>query len=303
MVIAVIGAPDRRMLRRSATEVRSNASPIRAEAGIRHAWEMPCPHEAYPRTARADTSSTSACVVGTATDIITGRRVDRVSSSQDLGEIALARRTAGRALRRLGHALVGHDADTELLGDMATTLTRLTAQLDSGARRHRPIEQVGHRERGRTERGAAVESYDDRPFSGNASPWGLDLEVHRVGDEIEATVTLGAAHEGAPGRAHGGIIAGLFDDVFGFVLGVVGKPAFTGELKIRYLASTPLHRPLLCRGRLASQQGRKLLIEGELIDAEGDVEKVVARGTGLFITVDPAIFAETMELPAPPVEV
>jgi acyl-coenzyme A thioesterase PaaI-like protein len=225
--------------------------------------------------------------------------VDQVSTSQDLAEITFARRTAGRALRRLGHALVGHDADTELLADVATTLEGLTARLDAGMQRHRPIEQVGHRERGRTERGAAIESYDDRPFSGNASPWGLDLEVHRIGDEIEATVALGAAHEGAPGRAHGGIIAGLFDDVFGFVLGVVGKPAFTGELKVRYLAPTPLHRPLVCRGRLASRQGRKLLIEGELIDEDGNAETVVARGTGLFVTVDPAMFAQTMELPAP----
>ena len=45
-----------------------------------------------------------------------------------------------------------------------------------------------------------------------------------------------------------------------------------------------------------------MLIEGELIDKEGDGETVVARGTGLFITVDPAMFAETMELPAPPAE-
>jgi acyl-coenzyme A thioesterase PaaI-like protein len=222
--------------------------------------------------------------------------------ADDLSVEARARRAAGRSVRRLGHALVGHDADTELLADVAATLDGLTAQLDTGSPRHRPIEQIGHRERGRTERGAAVESYDDRPFSGNASPWGLGLEVHRVGDEIEAAVTLGAAHEGAPGRAHGGIIAGLFDDVFGFVLGIVGEPAFTGELQVRYLAPTPLHRSLVCRGRLASRDGRKLLIEGELIDREGVRETVVARGTGLFITVDPAMFAQTMELPAPPAE-
>jgi acyl-coenzyme A thioesterase PaaI-like protein len=185
---------------------------------------------------------------------------------------------------------------------VATALDELTARLDTGTQRHRPIEQVGHRERWHTERGAAVESYDDRPFSGNASPWGLDLEVHRIGEEIEASVTLRAAHEGAPGRAHGGIIAGLFDDVFGFVLGTVGQPAFTGELKVRYLAPTPLHRPLLCRGRLAQREGRKLLIEGELVDREGDAETVVARGSGLFISVDPALFAETMKLPVPPAD-
>jgi acyl-coenzyme A thioesterase PaaI-like protein len=210
-----------------------------------------------------------------------------------------ARREAGRAVRRIGHALVGHDADEELLTELATTLGELTDRLDSGAPRHRPIEQVGHRERETTERGAAIESYDDRPFSGTASPWGVDLEVHRVGDEIEASVTLGAAHEGAPGRAHGGIVAGLFDDVFGFVLGIVQEPAFTGELTVRYERATPLHRALLCRGRLVSRQGRKLRIEGELIDPDDGEDVVVARGTGLFITVDPARFAQTMELPPP----
>jgi acyl-coenzyme A thioesterase PaaI-like protein len=210
-----------------------------------------------------------------------------------------ARREAGRAVRRIGHALVGHDADEELLTELATTLGELTDRLDSGAPRHRPIEQVGHRERETTERGAAIESYDDRPFSGTASPWGVDLEVHRLGDEIEASVTLGAAHEGAPGRAHGGIVAGLFDDVFGFVLGIVQEPAFTGELTVRYERATPLHRALLCRGRLVSRQGRKLRIEGELIDPDDGEDVVVARGTGLFITVDPARFAQTMELPPP----
>ena len=76
--------------------------------------------------------------------------------------------------------------------------------------------------------------------------------------------------------------------MFGFVLGVIQGPAFTGELKVRYERPTPLHRPLLCRGRLTSRDGRKLLIEGELVDADGGGETVVARGIGLFITVDPA---------------
>jgi hypothetical protein len=67
---------------------------------------------------------------------------------------------------------------------------------------------------------------------------------------------------------------------------------------VRYERPTPLYRALLCRGRLVSRQGRKLRIEGELIDADGE-DVVVARGTGVFITVDPARFAQTMELPPP----
>ena len=100
---------------------------------------------------------------------------------------------------------------------------------------------------------------------------------------MEGLLTLGAAHEGAPGRSHGGIVAGLFDDVFGFVLGILQQPAYTGELVVRYERPTPLQRQLACRGRLAERDGRKLWIEGELVDVEQD--EVVARGRGLFITV------------------
>jgi len=222
-----------------------------------------------------------------------------VSVSQELSSHALARRAAGRAVRDLGHALVAHEADEATLDEVAESLNALTHRLGTGAPRSRPIEQVANWEGDDTPHGVPVESYDDRPFSGNASPWGLDIDVRRRGDEIEAHVTLRAAHEGAPDRSHGGIVAGLFDDVFGFMLGVLQQPAFTGELTVRYVKPIPLHRPLICRGRLAERSGRKLWIEGELVDATTPGQPVVARGRGLFITVDPSVFSRTMELPAP----
>jgi acyl-coenzyme A thioesterase PaaI-like protein len=176
----------------------------------------------------------------------------------------------------------------------------LTEQLNEGERRHRDPINFGDHHGEETGGGVPLASYDDRPFSGLASPWGLDLEVHQRGDDVEGLVTLRAAHEGAPGRCHGGIVAALFDDVFGFILGVIGQAAFTGELTIRYERGTPLYRPIVCRGRLTERSGRKLWIEGELVDITLPEQPVVARGTGLFITVDPAKFAETMQLPPPP---
>ena len=50
---------------------------------------------------------------------------------EHLSSEALARRAAGRSVRRIGHALVGHDADEQLLTDVATTLDELTARLDA----------------------------------------------------------------------------------------------------------------------------------------------------------------------------
>ncbi len=214
-----------------------------------------------------------------------------------------ARARAGRAIRDIGHALVGHVAGPDLIEDVARTLEGLTKRLDEGPTRHRVRENRADRWLEPVADGDRMVSYDERPFSGRSSPWGVDLEVHRHGDEIEAILTLRAAHEGAPDRSHGGIVAGLFDDVFGFVLDVVQEAAFTGELTIRYEKPTPVHRPIACRGRLARRDGRKLYIEGELIDLQTDGQPVVARGRGLFIAVDPSVFDRaTQQLPAPPDE-
>ena len=114
--------------------------------------------------------------------------------------------------------------------------------------------------------GALLPNWDERPISGQASPWSLEPEMRRLGDGVVAKVTFRAAHEGAPGRAHGGLVAALFDDILGAVLSVVGLGAFTGELSVRYAAPTPLHRELLCTCRLTERDGRKLYMTGELTD-------------------------------------
>jgi acyl-coenzyme A thioesterase PaaI-like protein len=217
-------------------------------------------------------------------------------------DVTEARARAGKAIREIGHGLVGHEADVELIEEIADTLSDLRELLAKGDVRRRVREDRTERWRHPVADGGRMVSYDERPFSGRSSPWGVDLEVHRHGDEIEAILTLRSAHEGAPERSHGGIVAGLFDDVFGFVLDVVQEAAFTGELTIRYEAPTPLHTELSCRGRLRRRDGRKLWIEGELVDVARDA--VVARAEGLFIAVDIEVMrsALTARLPAPPDE-
>ncbi|HWL42961.1 MAG TPA: PaaI family thioesterase [Ilumatobacter sp.] len=216
----------------------------------------------------------------------------------DTGAIETARERAGAAIRDLGHAFVGRHMSAEQIDRLSDVLEGISAELWPGVPRRRGIRSPGDDDfaEGRIDQG-----FSDRPVSGAASPWGLDLDVHRRGDGIEAFVTLRAAHEGAPGRSHGGIVAALFDDVFGFVLGVLRQPAFTGELTVRYLAPTPLHRPLVCRARLVRRDGRKLFVEGELVDVE--TEQEVARCHALFIAVSADHFVTpTAERPAPPAE-
>jgi acyl-coenzyme A thioesterase PaaI-like protein len=195
------------------------------------------------------------------------------------------RARAGRAVRDLGHALIGHHADDPTIDRVADSVESLTATLTSGPIRSR---QAGTFQSNSVDWGADPDQteftgFDDRPVSGRSSPLGLDPVIRRVGDEIEAVVTLRAAHEGAPGRSHGGVVSALFDDVFGFVLSIERTPAFTGELKIRYEGATPLHVPLTCRVRLASREGRKLFMTGELVDADGTV---YVRAWSTFIAID-----------------
>jgi acyl-coenzyme A thioesterase PaaI-like protein len=201
--------------------------------------------------------------------------------------IAESRARAGRAVRDLGHALVGHDATIELIDRTASLLDTLTTELSAGAVRTRAAIRPTGDWTNETADGDLMTSFDERPVSGRSSPWGLDLVAVRDGDEVVATCTLRAAHEGAPGRSHGGVVAALFDDVFGFVLTIHQQPAFTGEISVRYAAGVPIGRPLECRVRLDERVGRKLLMSGELRDGN----QVVATSRATFIAIDPAAFA------------
>ena len=105
--------------------------------------------------------------------------------------------------------------------------------------------------------------------------------------EVIAHVVLRRGFEGAPGRAHGGIVAAAFDDVTGFVIGRLQEPAFTGELTVRYLAAVPVDEPLEIRARLDGRERRKLFISAEMSTSSA----VVARCRAIYVTVDLSSFA------------
>lgn len=219
----------------------------------------------------------------------------------DVDAILEARARAGKAIRDIGHAFIGRHASLEQIDRLAQVLEDIGAELWPADPRSRGEHPFAERQVEDYPQGLFEPRFDDRPVSGRSSPWGLDLRLHRHGDEIDARVVLRSAHEGAPNRSHGGIVAALFDDVFGYVLGVIHQAAFTGELTVRYHAPTPLHRELSCRVHLDEQVGRKILMVGTLTDL--DSGQVVASARATFIAVDPEMFARlTAERPAPPDE-
>lgn len=194
------------------------------------------------------------------------------------------RERVAAALRRLGHAIVGHHIDPAELVRIAAEVEAWLPPLEAGDRRHRDPAYLKRRMfEDPAGDGDVLDHFADCVVSGAANPMGVGIQLRREGDDAVAHVHLGPAFEGAPERAHGGIVAAIFDDVMGLVLKMTSTPAFTGELTIRYLAPTPVGVDIQFRARLTRREGRKLWMDAEAIHAG----KVVATASSLFIAIPP----------------
>lgn len=193
-------------------------------------------------------------------------------------------------LRRFGHTLVGHHVDDDFLLELAGTLQTWVDEVESRPPRFRGQEGNAGASffDAPPEDGALLEHFPDCVVSGRANPLGVAIEVHRRGDQAVATVTLGSAFEGAPGRSHGGIVAAIFDDVMGYLLTITKTPAFTGQLTVNYRAPTPMGQELTFRAWVTGHEGRKLFIGA---DARHD-DQLVADAVGTFVTIPIERFGE-----------
>lgn len=119
------------------------------------------------------------------------------------------------------------------------------------------------------------------PWSGTSNVLAPPVELWTVEDpqdgpegrRTEGRVTFDAAYEGPPGHAHGGCVAGVFDELLGRSQGSAG---FTGTLTITYRRPTPLRREIDLRAWVVRVDGRKRWVKGTavldgvtLIEAEG----------------------------------
>ncbi|MEG8183392.1 PaaI family thioesterase [Nocardia terpenica] len=130
--------------------------------------------------------------------------------------------------------------------------------------------------------GAALPPHQDRCFGcGPGNSAGLGIAFTRAQDGVVGVLTLDERHQGAPGVAHGGVVAAALDEAAGSALLPLGLPAVTAQLDVSYHAPVPIGRTLTVRSRLDERAGRKLRISAEL-ELDGSV---VARARVLFIEV------------------
>jgi Uncharacterized protein, possibly involved in aromatic compounds catabolism len=120
---------------------------------------------------------------------------------------------------------------------------------------------------------------------GPEQPHGLQLEVTLgAGVSVEARLTVAEAHQGAPGLAHGGVIAAAFDEALGALLWVVRQPAVTARLTVTYRHPLPvgesLHIVAECLG--ADRRLIRTKASGWIGDADG---VLAAEAEALFAVV------------------
>jgi acyl-coenzyme A thioesterase PaaI-like protein len=122
---------------------------------------------------------------------------------------------------------------------------------------------------------------------------GLHLQTETgAGQTIMAQFTVTEAHQGAPGLAHGGLLACAFDEALGSTVGqLLRRPAVTGKLETDFLKPVPVGSTLHIVGTLDGIAGRKVYAsaEGRLNAPDGPL---ALRARALFVIVEFSHFVE-----------
>jgi uncharacterized protein (TIGR00369 family) len=121
---------------------------------------------------------------------------------------------------------------------------------------------------------------------GKDNPDGMRLRfmLHEGQDTVTTRLRLHKRYAGPPGYCHGGIVATILDEAMAKLNKLLSVTAVTGHLAVNYLKPVPLGQPLLVEAREINVKGRRRFRESEIVSKNGEV---LARGTGVFITVDP----------------
>ena len=207
------------------------------------------------------------------------------------------RAEAAGALRELGHEFLLSELSEDQLTKIAKHAKELHEELKETPNRVREVHsgalddyKMTVPNDGRDEK---HQLFADSVVSGDSNPMGINAKLWREGEVAVIEAPLEKAFEGAPGRAHGGMVAALIDETMGLVMSIQGVVAFTVQLDVAYRAPTPIFRPIVAKAWLDHVDRRKLFIACEVRD--GDT--ICAEAKGIFVSVDPTKFLENIVAP------
>jgi acyl-coenzyme A thioesterase PaaI-like protein len=120
---------------------------------------------------------------------------------------------------------------------------------------------------------------------GGAQPHGLHL-LARAGEGVSVTAefTVGPSHQGAPGLAHGGVLATALDETLGSLNWLLRTIAVTGRLETDFLRPVPVGTVLFLRAEATAVAGRKIYCAAEGRTG-GPGGPLAVRARALFVEV------------------
>ncbi|WP_055593107.1 PaaI family thioesterase [Streptomyces hirsutus] len=127
--------------------------------------------------------------------------------------------------------------------------------------------------------------YDQCFGCGGEQPHGLHIEA-RAGEGVSVTAsfTVRPVHQGAPGLAHGGVLASALDETLGALSWLLRTIAVTGRLETDYVRPVPVDATLHLEAEVTAVAGRKIYstATGRIGGPDGPV---AVRADALFIEV------------------
>jgi hypothetical protein len=171
-----------------------------------------------------------------------------------------AKRRLASALRGLVELCVGSEADATVLSTAADAVER---ERDRLAAHPRSSFQDGYVNCKTPEEFARFA--DRSTIVGKSNPIAPPMELHMEGETAVGVVSFGWAYEGIPGHVHGGLVAAVFDQLFGYLQTTQNVGSLTAELTVKYRRPTPLLEPLRLEARLLSAEGRKSTVTAKML--------------------------------------
>lgn len=191
--------------------------------------------------------------------------------------------TTAAALRELVNLFCDREPDDDVLDEIADAARRLSAKVEQAPQwdRQEALERgltVAETHEGRSR------GFPHRAVGGLANPAAQPMVMDFDFDEgvLRTEVTFHPMHSGAPGRVHGGVLAGVLDEFAGAILRLADTRGATGRLTINYRSPIPMGIPLAFRGWVDHREGRKVVVRGEV--HRGD--ELIADMEGLMVVID-----------------
>ncbi|MET9844526.1 PaaI family thioesterase [Streptomyces ossamyceticus] len=120
---------------------------------------------------------------------------------------------------------------------------------------------------------------------GGEQPHGLHLQA-RAGEGVSLTAefTVKVAHQGAPGLAHGGVLATALDETLGSLTWLLRTIAVTGRLETDFVRPVPVGSVLHLQAEVTAVAGRKIYASatGRVGGPDGPL---AVRADALFVEV------------------